>query len=107
MPKLSKQKRHLYSQFQRIGIQKILEKIDNDSLPIVHNTLTNIAIGAPEEGMFQSIPNALKLFTSMRNPKGKHANEIISPYMQKKALDFIMDPPKNQVALKYSIGGQL
>ena len=36
------------------------------------------------------------LFNSMRNPKGKHANKIISSYLQKKALDFIKDP-KNQI----------
>ncbi|CAG8575719.1 3481_t:CDS:2 [Dentiscutata erythropus] len=32
----------------------------------------------------------------MRNPRGKHANEIISPYLQKKALEFITEYPKNQ-----------
>ncbi|CAG8822547.1 13561_t:CDS:1, partial [Racocetra fulgida] len=56
------------------------------------------------EEMFQSIrempkpekANALMLFNSMRNQKGKHANKIISPYLQKKALDFIMNS-KNQI----------
>ncbi|CAG8518986.1 10609_t:CDS:1, partial [Cetraspora pellucida] len=43
--------------------------------------------------------NMLKLFNLMQNPKGKHANEIISLYLQKKALNFIMDYPKNQVKI--------
>ncbi|CAG8657916.1 24852_t:CDS:2 [Dentiscutata erythropus] len=33
----------------------------------------------------------------MQNPRGKHANEIISPYLQKKALEFITEHSKNQV----------
>ncbi|CAG8747150.1 11860_t:CDS:1, partial [Cetraspora pellucida] len=43
--------------------------------------------------------NMLKLFNSMRNLKGKHANEIILPYLQKKAFNFITDYPKNQVKI--------
>ncbi|CAG8842122.1 13708_t:CDS:1, partial [Gigaspora margarita] len=52
---------------------------------------------ANEERMFQTIcnmpkkqkANALNLFNIMRYPKGRHANEIISPYLQKKAFEFV------------------
>ena len=108
MPKLPKQKRHLKKlESQKNKVQKIFKIItefDHESLPKIHKILTDIANDTREEEMFQSIrempepekANALLLFNSMRNPKGKHANKIISPYLQKKALDFIKDP-KNQI----------
>ncbi|CAG8555384.1 18726_t:CDS:2, partial [Gigaspora rosea] len=109
MPKLSKQKRHLtYSRSQRNEIQKIskiITQIDHESLPKIRQILTNITKKAKEEEMFQTIRDmpepqktyALKLFNSMRYPRGKHVNEIISPYLQKKALDIITNHQKSQI----------
>ncbi|CAG8438758.1 10008_t:CDS:1, partial [Scutellospora calospora] len=108
MPKLSKQKRHLQNLNQQnltLKIFKIITNFDHEYLPEIHKILTSITNNTREEEMFQSIrempeqqkANALKLFDTMRNPRGKHANEIISPYLQKKALEFITEHPKNQV----------
>ena len=55
--------------------------------------------------MFQTIHDmpeqqktyALKLFNSMRYPSGKHANKIISPYLQKKALEIITNCQKSWI----------
>ncbi|CAG8595288.1 2967_t:CDS:2, partial [Racocetra fulgida] len=86
-------------------IHKIIPQIDSDLIPQIHKTLTNVVNHTKDEEIFQSIreitesqkTNTLKLFTSMRNPKGKHVNQVISPYLQKQALDFITDPQKGQV----------
>ncbi|CAG8664485.1 28280_t:CDS:2 [Dentiscutata erythropus] len=108
MPKLLKQKCHLKKlESQKNKVQKIFKIItefDHESLSKIHKILTDITNDTREEEMFQSIhempepekAKALLLFNSMRNPKGKHTNKIISPYLQKKALDFIKDP-KNQI----------
>ncbi|CAG8688577.1 3974_t:CDS:1, partial [Cetraspora pellucida] len=103
MPKSSKQKSHLmYARTQKDKIQqiyKIIPQIDSKSLPQTHKILTNIVTHEKEKEIFQTIRempesqkrNALKLTEIMRNPKGKHKNEIISVYQQKKALEFITD----------------
>ncbi|CAG8525232.1 2859_t:CDS:1, partial [Gigaspora rosea] len=63
----------------------------------IRNMTEQQKANANEEQMFQSIcnmpekqkANALNLFNIMRYPKGRHANEIISPYLQKKHLNLL------------------
>src|SRR5689334_1280280 len=107
MPKLPKQKCHLQNLNQQkltLKIFNLITKFDHEYLPNIHKILTSITNNTREKEMFQSIrempesqkANALRLFDTMRNSKGKHANEIILPYLQKKALEFITEHPKNQ-----------
>ncbi|CAG8634954.1 19247_t:CDS:2, partial [Racocetra fulgida] len=86
-------------------IYKIISQLDPEFLPKIRQILTNIVNHTKEEEIFHTIrelqepqkKNALKLIELMRNPKGKHKNEIISIYRQKKALEYITDKHKNQV----------
>ncbi|CAG8749253.1 13084_t:CDS:1, partial [Racocetra fulgida] len=80
-------------------IYNIIPQIDPKFLPQIYKIITNIVNHTKEEKVFQTIrkmpepqnKNALKLIELIRNPKGKHKNEIISVYLQKKAFEFITD----------------
>ncbi|CAG8767769.1 10490_t:CDS:1, partial [Ambispora leptoticha] len=84
-------------------INKLIPQINPESLPNIREILTNTINHSREEEIFHNIRkmpklqknNALNLIESMQNPKGKHKNEIISVYLQRKALEFITDNRKN------------
>src|SRR5271170_5812964 len=111
MPKLSKQRQHLHQltlnrqkNTQLNAIHKILSEMDEVTLTHIQNILSKLSkndrilkVDSKEEHVFQQIHDlqepqksyALKLFDTMRYPKGKIKGDIISIYLQKKALKSI------------------
>ncbi|CAG8543819.1 935_t:CDS:2 [Racocetra fulgida] len=62
-------------------IYNIIPQIDSEFLSQIHQIIINVINHTKEE----------ELVELMQNLKGKHKNEIISVYFQKKALEFITD----------------
>ncbi|CAG8754703.1 8771_t:CDS:1, partial [Racocetra fulgida] len=86
----------------------MIPQIDPKSNPNIRKIITNTLNHSHEEEIFNNIrempelqkKNMLNLIETMQNPKGKHKNEIISVYLQNKALECITDSRKNLVVLK-------
>ena len=97
---------------ERIEREKVLKisntitQIDPKDLPVLEQAISNFkeaqssntsSLLNRQETLFNNICDmtddskldALALFDNMRYPKGKNQGKIISPYIQKKAIDFI------------------
>src|SRR5436305_1249004 len=86
MPPISKQSHHL-KQAREIGAQKLKAKKNEAWLKKHHDTLYTTIDQLSEV----EVKRTQHLLNKMRYPKGPQKGQILSPYLQDKALSFIED----------------